>query len=43
MVVDSLPLKRCVVDDALHDQLAAGARSEQPQQLAHFGDLADAR
>src|SRR5580704_7747154 len=43
MVVDGLPLKRRVVDNCLHDQFAAGARGEEPQQLAHLGDLADAR
>src|SRR6266571_172618 len=40
-VVDGLPFERGVVDDALHDQFAARARGEQPEQLAHLGDLAE--
>ena len=35
VIVDSLPLERSVVDYALHDEFAARARGEQPEQLAH--------
>jgi hypothetical protein len=41
VVVDGLPFERCVIDDALHDEFAAGACGEQPEQLVHLGDLAD--
>src|ERR1022692_3157732 len=37
-----LAFERRVVDHALHDELAGGARGEQPEELAYFRDLPDA-